>query len=89
MLLGRIKELENGPESFNHQQSADKNQLEEVFVLWNQVPDEITLENGRDSKQFTFAMAIDGEKSLVMQEIMDSKCENLHVFTITAIWSSI
>lgn len=84
MLLGKIKELENVPEPSSGRKSADINQQEEVFVLWNHIPDEITLESEIDSKIFTFVMAIDGEESLVMQEIMDSKCESFHVFPTSA-----
>lgn len=79
LLCGRIKELENGKESnpSGDRGLPNEEQQEEVFVLWNDIPDEIVLERPLDSKIFTFAMAIDGEKNFVVREIVDSN-ESFH-----------
>lgn len=80
-MCGHIKELENVKETkpFENPGVPSKNQQEEVFVLWNRVPDQIALEKDANSKMFTFAMTIDGDESFVVREMVDSN-EIFHLF---------
>lgn len=77
---GRIKELENGGNErnkleFNEREEATEEeptrQEEDVCVLWNHVPEEITLNQEASSISYKFVMAVDTQEIHVRQEMMD------------------
>ena len=80
LLCGHIKELENcGKErnKFNEKQQQrlteeePERQEEDVCVLWNHVPEEITLHRTASSISYKFGMAVDTQVVDVRQEMMD------------------
>lgn len=77
---GRIKEPEYGGNErneldFNKQKEATEEeptrQEEDVCVLWNHVPEEITLHRTASSISYKFVMAVDTQEVHVRQEMMD------------------
>jgi hypothetical protein len=82
LLCGHIRELENGENGNNEKrrqkqqreeatQEEPARQQEEVCVIWNQVPERITLKRTASSISFKFVMAVDKEAADVRQEMMD------------------
>lgn len=75
LLCGHIRELENGGNEYNEQrqrsQGEPARQEEDVCVLWNHVPEEITLRRTASSISYKFAMAVDTQAADVRQEMMD------------------
>lgn len=79
LLCGHIKELENGGKAqnkFNEKQQRlteeePERQEEDVCVLWNHVPEEITLHRTASSISYKFGMAVDTQAADVRQEMMD------------------
>jgi hypothetical protein len=49
-------------------------QEEDVCVLWNHVPEELTLDTTASSISYKFVMAVDIQEADVRQEIVDGKC---------------
>lgn len=47
-----------------------------VCVLWNHVPEQITLEKGMQVMSYIFVMTVDGVLSVAMQEIKNGKHKN-------------
>lgn len=84
LLCGHIKELENGGKernNFNEKQQQrlteeePERQEEDVCVLWNHVPEEITLRRAASSISYKFAMAVDTQAVDVRQEMMDGNVD--------------
>lgn len=82
LLCGQIRELENGGNVNNEKRRQQQRreeategeparQEEEVCVLWNHVPEHLTLERTASSISYKFAMAVDKEAADVRQEMMD------------------
>lgn len=83
LLCGRVRELENGGKErnefdFNEKQQREEategepaRQEEDVCVLWNHVPEEITLHRTASSISYKFVMAVDTQEVHVRQEMMD------------------
>jgi hypothetical protein len=82
LLCGHIRELENGGIGNNEKrrqqqrreeatQEEPARQEEDVCVLWNHVPERITLKRTASSISYKFAMAVDKEAADVRQEMMD------------------
>lgn len=81
LVCGHIKELENvGEFNENQQQRRQREeateeepaqQEEDVCVLWNHVPEEITLHRTASSISYKFVMAVDTQAVDVRQEVMD------------------
>lgn len=92
LLCGHIKELENGgnDQSKFHARQKQQRQREEatqeeparqeedVCVVWNHVPEEITLHRTASSISYKFAMAVDTQAVNVRQEMMDGKVYMIH-----------
>jgi hypothetical protein len=51
--------------------SAMRQQEENVCVLWNHVPEEITLNKTASSISYKFVMAVDTQTAVVRQEMID------------------
>jgi hypothetical protein len=49
-------------------------QEEDVCVLWNHVPEEITLSETASTISYKFVMAVDMREADVRQEVVDGKC---------------
>lgn len=85
LLCGHIRELENGGNGENEQSEYNEKrqqreeateeeparQEEDVCVLWNHVPEEITLKRTASSISYKFAMAVDTQAADVRQEMMN------------------
>lgn len=78
LVCGHIKELENGGKGQNEKQQREEateeeplRQEEDVCVLWNHVPEEITLHRMASSISYKFVMAVDTQAVDVRQEMMD------------------
>lgn len=87
LVCGRIKELENGGKEqsgeFNEEKQQQNRQREEateeeptrqeedVCVVWNHVPEEITLNRTASSISYKFVMAVDTQAVDVRQEMID------------------
>lgn len=83
LLCGRVRESENGGKErseYNEKQRQRREeateeeparQEEDVCVLWNHVPEEITLKRTASSISYTFAMAVDTQAADVRQEMSD------------------
>lgn len=69
LLCGHIMEREG----LSEEESAMR-QEEDVCVLWNHVPEELTLSKTASSISYKFAMAVDGVEADVRQEIVDGEC---------------
>lgn len=67
LLCGHIMEREGFTEE-------ELRQEEEVWVLWNHVPEELTLRTTASSISYKFVMAVDIQEADVRQEIVDGKC---------------
>lgn len=93
LLCGRVKELENGGNErakFHVKQKQQQRQREDatqgepakqeedVCVVWNHVPEEITLSRAASSISYKFAMAVDTQAVNVRQEMMDGKVYMIH-----------
>ena len=81
LLCGHIRELENGGNGNNEKRRQQQRreeategepvrQEEDVCVLWNHVPEHITLKQTASSISYKFAMAVDKEAN-VRQEMID------------------
>lgn len=74
LLCGRIKELETGGSDDvvgGPTEGEPSRQEEDICVLWNHVPEEITLSRTASSISYKFAMAVDTQAGHVRQEMMD------------------
>jgi hypothetical protein len=82
LLCGHVRELENGGNGNNERrrqrqrreeatEGEPARQEEDVCVLWNYVPERITLKRTASSISYKFAMAVDKEAADVRQEMMD------------------
>jgi hypothetical protein len=74
LLCGRIKELETGGSDDIVSEATEEEparQEEDICVLWNHVPEEITLNRTASSISYKFAMAVDTQAGHVRQEMMD------------------
>ncbi len=47
--------------------------LQQVCVLWNRVPEQLTLKKGMQVMSFKFVMTVDGVLSVAKQEMMDGE----------------
>lgn len=68
LLCGHIMETEGLTE-----EEQAMRQEEDACVLWNHVPEELTLSKMASSISYKFVMAVDGEEADVRQEIVDGK----------------
>lgn len=68
LLCGHIMEMEVKEAS---QEEATMRQKEDVCVLWNHVPEEITLSKTASSISYKFVMAVDTIVADVRQEMID------------------
>lgn len=79
LLCGRIREPEDGGNEYNEQrlgsQGEPARQEEDVCVLWNHVPEEITLGGTASSISYKFAMAVDTHADDVRLEMMEGNVE--------------
>jgi hypothetical protein len=81
LLCGLIRELENVENENNERRRQQRReeategepvrQQEEVCVLWNHVPEQVTLKQTASSISYKFAMTVDKEAADVRQEMMD------------------
>lgn len=79
LLCGCTREPENGGKERNNEKQQREEateeeparQEEDVCVLWNHVPEEITLQRTASSISYKFAMAVDTQAADVRQEMMD------------------
>lgn len=69
LLCGHIMEAEGLTE-----EEPSLRQEEDVCVLWNHVPEELTLGKTASSISYKFVMAVDVEEADVRQEIVDGEC---------------
>lgn len=70
LLCGHVRELENGGSEKEATQEEPARQEEDACVLWNHVPEHITLKQTASSISYKFVMAVDKEAD-VRQEMMD------------------
>ncbi|CAO1329983.1 unnamed protein product, partial [Diamesa serratosioi] len=70
------RRTEEEPTAKEHHDNEKEEELKEVCVLWNTVPDEITLQQQALTVSYKFVMTLDKKYHLAKQEMMD-------VFTIT------
>lgn len=47
--------------------------LQQVCVLWNRVPEQLTLKKGMQVMSFKFVMTVDGVLSVAKQEMTDGE----------------
>lgn len=59
-------------------------QEEDVCVLWNHVPEQITLSRSESSISYKFVMVVDKAEADVRQEMMNGKCEVYMIFSFHA-----
>lgn len=83
LLCGRIKELETGGSNDDvvvdePSQGEPARQEEDICVLWNHVPEEITLNRTSSSISYKFAMTVDTQAGHVRQEMMDGNVNFQH-----------
>lgn len=55
----------------------DEEEFKELCVLWNTVPDEITLQQQASTVSYKFVMTLDKKYHLAKQEMMDGKVHGL------------
>lgn len=48
--------------------------LQQVCVLWNRVPEQLTLKKGMQVMSFKFVMTVDGFLSVAKQEMYSGEC---------------
>lgn len=65
-------EYDEGSRRRHHQQQQESRK-QRVCVLWNHVPEEITLKRGMQVMSFAFVMTVDGVLSVAKQEMMDGE----------------
>lgn len=82
LLCGHIMEKEGLTE-----ESPAMRQEEDVCVLWNHVPEELTLGKTASSISYKFVMAVDVEEADVRQEIVDGKCVHEFYMQFSPYWA--
>lgn len=77
IICGHIKETERFT-----QEDPSLRQEEDVCVLWNHIPDEISLDKSASTVSYKFVMAVDTTETDVKQEIIDGELNYKKIFKL-------
>lgn len=73
------RSTEEEPTAKEHHDNEEEKKLKELCVLWNTVPDEITLQQQASTISYKFVMTLDKKYHLAKQEMMDGKVYGLFI----------
>ena len=71
------RRTEEEPTAKEEHHDNDEEEMKELCVLWNTVPDEITLQQQASTVSYKFVMTLDKKYHLAKQEMMDGKVHGL------------